>query len=341
MNLMRILKTSILLLLLVGASVAGFKYWETSIKPYESTENTYLKAHMSLISPRESGYVKSVHFENNQTVKAGDLLVTIDDADFKARLAEGEAQIQVEKSRIQSLETDKRTQQSHIDAQHADIVAAEADLDRAIKDLKRFGNLVREGAVSTQTHDTAQAAVKQARAQLDKVTSEHEEAERQLFGFDARINEAQARIKSVEASLQMARIALSHTRIHAPIDGTIGNRSVQVGQLVKPGVVLAYLIPAKGLYVEANFKETQIEHIRPGQPVDITVDAYPEQPFKGKVDSFAPASGSEFSLLPPENATGNFTKIVRRVPVKITFDPGTDLTQLRPGLSATARVRVQ
>ena len=341
MNLMRILKSLIFLLLLAGASLAGFKYWKTRIKPYESTENTYLKAHMSLISPRESGYVKSVHFENNQTVKAGDLLVTIDDADFKARLAEGESQIQVEKSRIQSLETDKRTQQSHIDAQHADIVSAEADLDRAIKDLKRFGNLVREGAVSTQTHDTAQAAVKQARAQLDKVTSAHEEAERQLSGFDARVNEAQARIKSVEATLEMARIALSHTRIYAPINGTIGNRSVQVGQLVKPGVVLAYLIPAKGLYVEANFKETQIEHMRPGQPVDITVDAYPDQPFRGKVDSFAPASGSEFSLLPPENATGNFTKIVRRVPVKITFDPGTDLTQLRPGLSATARVRVQ
>lgn len=341
MNLMRILKSLIFLSLLAGTSVAGFKYWETSIKPYESTENTYLKAHMSLISPRESGYVKSVHFENNQTVNAGDLLVTIDDADFKARLAEGESQIQVEKSRIQSLETDKRTQQSHIDAQHADIVAAEADLDRAIKDLKRFGNLVREGAVSTQTHDTAQAAVKQARAQLDKVTSAHEEAERQLSGFHARVNEAQARIKSVEASLEMARIALSHTRIYAPINGAIGNRSVQVGQLVKPGVVLAYLIPAKGLYVEANFKETQIEHMRPGQPVDITVDAYPDQPFKGHVDSFAPASGSEFSLLPSENATGNFTKIVRRVPVKITFDPGTDLTQLRPGLSATARVRVQ
>jgi membrane fusion protein (multidrug efflux system) len=298
MSLMRILKTIFFLSLLAGTSVVGFNYWETHIKPYESTENTYLKAHMSLISPRESGYVKSVHFENNQSVKAGDLLVTIDDA-------------------------------------------AEADLDRANKDLNRFSRLVREGAVSTQTYDTAQAAVKQARAQLDKVTSDHEEAERQLTGFDARINEAQARIKSVEASLEMARIALSHTRIYAPINGTIGNRSVQVGQLVKPGVVLAYLIPAKGLYVEANFKETQIEHMRPGQPVDITVDAYPDQPFRGKVDSFAPASGSEFSLLPPENATGNFTKIVRRVPVKITFDPGTDLTQLRPGLSANAKVRVQ
>jgi membrane fusion protein (multidrug efflux system) len=139
----------------------------------------------------------------------------------------------------------------------------------------------------------------------------------------------------------MTRIALSHTRIYAPIAGAIGNRSVQVGQLVKPGNVLAYLIPAEGLYVEANFKETQIEHMRPGQPVEITVDAYPHQPFSGRVESFAPASGSEFSLLPPENATGNFTKIVRRVPVRITFDAGTDLSGLRPGLSATAKVRVR
>ena len=341
MNPMRTLKTLIALSLLAGGSLAGFRYWQTEIKPYESTENTYLKAHMSLISPRESGYVKSVHFENNQTVKAGELLVTIDDADFRARVAEGESQIQVEKSRIQSLETDKRAQQSHINAQHADIAAAEADLDRANKDLKRFGRLVSEGAVSTQTNDTALAATKQARAQLDKVTSAHEEAERQLAGFDARINEARSRIRSIEASLETARIALSHTRIYAPIDGIIGNRSVQVGQLVKPGVILAYLIPDKGLYVEANFKETQIEHMRPGQSVDIDVDAYPDRDFKGKVDSFAPASGSEFSLLPPENATGNFTKIVRRVPVKILFDAGTDLTHLRPGLSATARVRVQ
>lgn len=338
---MRIPKLLLTLVLLVVATAGGFHYWRTAVHPYESTDNTYLKAHMALISPRESGYVKSVHFENNQKVQPGDLLVVIDDADFKAKVAEGEAQIQVQLAQIRSLETDKQVQQSRIREQRADIANAEADLERAEKDLKRFGNLVREGAVSTQTHDSAEAALKQARAMRDKVLSTHEEAERQQGAIDARISETRARIRSIEASLEMARIALAHTRIHAPIAGTIGNRSVQVGQLVKPGNVLAYLIPDQGLYVEANFKETQIEHMRPGQPVEIRVDAYPDARWRGHVDSFAPASGSEFSLLPPENATGNFTKIVRRVPVKIVFETDLDSSQLRPGLSAVAKVKVR
>ena len=336
-------KTKLFLILALPAVAAGggFHYWQTVIHPYESTDNTYLKAHMTQISPRESGYVKSVHFENNQRVQPGDLLVVIDDADFKARVAEGEAQIQVQRAEIHSLETDKRVQESRIQEQLADIATAEADLERAGKDLKRFVNLVREGAVSTQAHDTADAALKQARARHAKFLATQEEAERQLTALDARIGEARARIKSIEAALETARIALSHTRIHAPIAGAVGNRSVKVGQLVKPGTVLAYLIPDQGLYVETNFKETQIEQMRAGQPVEIEIDAFPDQGFQGRVDSFAPASGSEFSLLPPENATGNFTKIVRRVPVKISFAPGADTSRLRPGLSAIARVKVR
>ena len=338
---MRFLKTLLILAMLSGAAYGGFRYWYTAIRPYESTDNTYLKAHMTLISPRESGYVKSVHFVNNQAVKPGDLLVVIDDADFRAKVAESEANIQVEKAQIQSLLSDKKVQESRIRMQQAEIASAEADLERAGKDLRRFDNLVREGAVSSQTHDTASAAVKQARAQRDKFISANAEAQGGVAALDARIAEAEARIRSIRAGAEMSRIALSHTRIHAPIAGIVSNRSVQVGQLVKPGNVLAYLIPDRELYVEANFKETQIEFMRPGQPVDIEIDAFPDQHFNGVVDSVAPASGSEFSLLPPENATGNFTKIVRRVPVRITFDKWADFSQLRPGLSATARVRVK
>jgi len=338
---MRILKLLLILSLVLGAAAGGYTYWRRAFQPYESTENTYLKAHMSLISPRESGYIKAVHFEENQQVRPGDLLAVIDDADFRAQLAEGEARIQVEQAQIQSLESDKRVQRSQVQAREAEMAVAAADLERAAGDRKRFGNLVAEGAVSVQTRDAAEAAFRQAQARLDKGRFARDEAVSQLSALDARIGEAAARIKAVEASLATLRIALAHSRILAPIAGTIGHRSVQVGQYVKPGNVLAFLIPAEGLYVEANFKETQIEHMRPGQPVEITVDAFPDAPFKGRVDSFAPASGSEFSLLPPENATGNFTKIVRRVPVRIAFEPGADLGNLRPGLSATARVRVQ
>lgn len=162
----------------------------------------------------------------------------------------------------------------------------------------------------------------------------------QLDAIDARIEQSRARLGALVADLELAKIALSHTRITAPMDGVIGNRSVQVGQLVKPGNVLAYLIPNRDVYVEANFKETQIEAMRVGQPVDIEVDALSSQTFHGTISSFAPASGSEFSLLPSENATGNFTKIVRRVPVKIVFDSGTSTDLLRPGLSTTVKVRV-
>ena len=335
------LKRILLTITLLSVLAGGTAYWWTAIHPYESTDDTYLKAHMSLISSRETGYVTAVNFGNNQRVRPGDVLVVIDDADFKARVAEAEARIGVERAQIGTLETDKRVQSSRIGEQQAEIAAATADLARAAKDLKRFGNLASEGAVSAQTRDAADAAWKQARAQLDKFRSSREQAERQLVALDARIGEARARIKAAEATLEVARIALSHTQVVAPIAGIIGNRSVQVGQLVKPGNVLAYLVPEHGLYVEANFKETQLEKMQPGQPVDIAIDAFPDQHFTGRINSFAPASGAEFSLLPPENATGNFTKIVRRVPVKIDFEPGTDLAQLRPGLSATARVRVQ
>jgi membrane fusion protein (multidrug efflux system) len=327
-------------LILASAIALGIMYWLKEIRPFETTDNTYLKSHLSLISPKETGYVKEVLFEDNQKVMPGDLLVVIDDHDFRARAAQAEAQVLIEMAHIHTLETDKSTQSAKIRQQEANIAAAEADLERAAKDTKRFANLAAEGAVSAQTRDAADSALKQAAAQREKTLSARQEAESELASLEARIDETRARLKAAQSALELARIDLENTRIMAPIAGIIGNRSVQVGQLVKPGSVLAYLIPTDGLFVEANFKETQIGRMQPGQPVDILVDAYPDIRFEGTVDSFSPASGSEFSLLPPENATGNFTKIVRRVPVKIRFRPGTDLNRLKPGLSTVVKVRV-
>jgi membrane fusion protein (multidrug efflux system) len=295
---------------------------------------------MSLISPKETGYVKEVLFEDNQKVLPGDVLVVIDDHDFRARVAQAEAQVAEEMAHLQTLETEKRTQQAKIRQEDAGLAAAEADLERAARDLRRFGNLAAEGAVSAQTRDSADSGHKQAVAQRDKSRSARLEAQSQLASLDAQANETRARMKAAQSTLELARIDLANTRITAPFAGIIGNRSVQVGQLVQPGAGLAYLIPADGLFVEANFKETQIGRMQPGQAVDIRVDAFPDEVFEGVVDSFAPASGSEFSLLPPENATGNFTKIVRRVPVKIRFRPGSDLNRLRPGLSTVVKVKV-
>jgi len=330
---------TILILSLLVAGGTGF--WLKAIRPYETTDNAYLKAHTSVISPKESGYVKQVLFQDNQKVTAGDLLVVIDDHDFQAKVAQAEAQVALEKARIKTLETNKLTQEAKIRQETANIIASEAELEKASRDLKRFINLVEEGAVSSQTRDSAESAHKQANAQRDKVRSARQEAESQLAAWDAQIEETRARIKAAEASLELARIDLANTRIVAPFAGIIGNRSVQVGQLVKPGAALGFLIPSKDLFVEANFKETQISRIEPGQSVEIKIDAFPDQTFQGIVDSFAPASGSEFSLLPPENATGNFTKIVRRVPVKIAFQTSNDMSQLRPGLSTVVSIKVR
>jgi len=333
-------KKILIIALILTASAGGVLYWLQAVHPYESTDNAYLKAHTSLISPKESGYIKEVLFQDNQLVAQGDVLAVIDDHDFQAKLAQAEAQVLLEKAHIQTLETDKQTQGAKIRQESANIAASEADLERAAKDLKRFGNLAEEGAISTQTRDAAESTHKQASAQRDKVRSARQEAESQLAALDAQIEETRARLKAAEANLELARIDLANTRITAPMAGIIGNRSVQLGQLVRSGSVLGHLIPAQGLFVEANFKETQIARMRPGQPVEISVDAYPDQVFEGVVDSFAPASGSEFSLLPPENATGNFTKIVRRVPLKIAFKPSVDLSRLRPGLSTVIKVKV-
>lgn len=334
-------KTVWVSLLFLSSMAAGIAYWLKAVHPFETTDNTYLKAHISLISPKETGYVREVLFEDNRKVMPGDLLVIIDDHDFRARVAQAEAQVMIETAHIRTLEIDKHTQSAKIRQQEADIAAAEADFDRAAKDLKRFGNLAAEGAISAQTRDTAESAHKQAAARWEKARSARAEEQSELAALDARIAEAQARLKAAQAALELACIDLENTRITAPIGGIIGNRSVQVGQLVKPGSVLAYLIPTDGLFVEANFKETQIGEMQPGQPVEIEVDAFPGRRFEGTVDSFAPASGAEFSLLPPENATGNFTKIVRRIPVKILFRSGTDLSRLRPGLSTEVKVRVR
>lgn len=331
------------LLIFAGLMVLGagaIRYWFETVRPYETTDNAYIKAHLSLLSSKETGYVKEVLFQDNQRVKKGDVLTVIDDHEFKARVAEVSAEIAAATARIAALESEKRTQAARVREEEADIASASADHERSVRDLNRLDRLADAGAASAQALDNAKASFKQAKALLAKNRSAKEQVEIRLIALDAVIAETRATVQQAQARLELAQIDLENTRIAAPIDGIIGNRSVQVGQLLQPGSVLAYLIPADGLFVEANFKETQIEHMRIGQAASITVDAYPAALFEALVDSLAPASGSEFSILPAENATGNFTKIVRRIPVKLAFAAGTDLGLLKPGLSVQAKIRV-
>jgi membrane fusion protein (multidrug efflux system) len=339
--LVRVLFVLFAMAALVALAFAGMQYWRVEIVPYETTDNAYIRSHIAQVSPKIAGYVREVRFDDNQRVDAGDLLIVIDDAELRVQVARAEADVQVAAGRRATLEADRRVQEARIAEQAAVVEGAMATLEHARRDHARLRGLLSDGAVSVQSIDAADTAYRQAQAAVAQGRAAHNATASQIATLDARIAEADAAQRSAAAALELTRIELGHTRVYAPIGGVLGNRQVQVGQLVRPGAVLAQLVPAQELFVEANFKETQLEDMRNGQPAEIAIDAYPHTPLSGTVASTAPASGAEFSILPPENATGNFTKIVRRVPVKIAFASGTDTSLLKPGLSTRVKVRVR
>jgi len=322
------------------ALIAVIGYWLFERLKYETTDNAYLKTNIVLLSPKVQGYVTRLFIDDNQSVRQGDVLVVIDDRDYLARVTLAEANMNAVAAHIKSLQLMKISQQDHIGSAKANIVAAQVRAEQINKDLTRFKNLLKHGSATKQSLDSMQSRFKQAIAELSSLQSQLAESKNQLITLDADINEAQARFISTRAQWQLAKLDLSNTRVTAPVDGIIGHRGVQLGQLVRPGMTLAYLVENRKIWVLANFKETQLEELRIGQPVLITVDAYPNLQLQGKVDSFSPASGAEFSILPAENATGNFTKIVRRVPVKIVFDANSDTRLLKSGLSVEVKVKV-
>jgi membrane fusion protein (multidrug efflux system) len=332
---------SVLLILLIGVPlVSGIGYWLVERQHYEVTDNAYLRSNIVLISPRIQGYVTNIAINDNQAVKQNDVLLTIDDRDYLAKVLQAEADVNAEIAHIQRLRAMKTSQHAHIETAGANIVAVQARREQIQKDLQRFNNLIDRGSAAKQLLDKAQSESKQAAAELRGSQAAASAEHSQLATLDIEITETEARLENAQAQLTLAKIDLEHTQVKAPIDGVIGNRGVQIGQLVRPGVALASLVQNSKIWVEANFKETQLEYMRLGQPVTIKLDAYPDLELTGKVDSFSPASGSEFSVLPEENATGNFTKIVRRVPVKIAFDSAEHIQLLRPGLSAEVKVKV-
>ncbi len=338
---MKRLRTPILLLLVIIPAAVWFKSWLHDRQQYETTDDAYLKTDMLLISPKIEGYVTQLAISDNQTVKKGQLLVAIDDRDYQAKVAQAEAAVEAELAYSKRLLVLKSAQQAGLGTVQAQIVAAQAKLDPFAKDLHRFQVLTARGSAPVQMLDAIKAQSKQAAAEVKSQQAALTAQQRQVSSFDIEMAEVQARIKNAQAQLALAQLNREHTQIRAPMDGVIGNRGVQRGQFVRPGIPLAHLVATNKIWVEANFKETQLESMRVGQPVLIKVDAYPQIEFQGVVESFSPASGSEFSLLPSENATGNFTKIIQRLPVKIAFAKGSDLRLLKAGFSTEVRVKVR
>jgi len=325
-------------LVLVVVAYGGW-YWWTNWRFLQSTDDAYVQSDISLISPKIEGYIKEVRVEENQHVTGGQVLFVIDDSDFTAKVAQAKAAVDAEIASVATFETRHDHQVAMIGQAAAAVDSAQAEAERADLDQKRYVSLVASDVATKQRYETAQADAIKAQADLVRVKAALEAEKQQLAVLDAQKHEEQAKREQARAMLRLAQNDLDNTVIRAPVDGVVGNRAGQIGQYVKPGTQLLSLVPLPKVYVTANFKETQLTHMRPGQPVEISVDAYPDQVIQGTVESFAPASGAEFSLLPPDNATGNFTKIVQRVPVRIAVPTDGPLSALlRPGLSVVVNV---
>jgi membrane fusion protein, multidrug efflux system len=317
----------------------GGWYWWTTWRFLESTDDAYVASDVSVISPKVEGYIKEVRVRENQAVKKGDLLFVIDDSDFAAKVAQAQAAVATEEAAVATYASRLDLQKAMIAQAQASVAAAEADLVRTQQDFKRYAALMSTDFASRQRYDQAQADARKAAADAQKSHAALAAAQSQFGVLEAQRKEEEARLQQARANLRLADNDLDSTLIRAPISGIAGNRAGQVGQYVKPGTELLSLVPLPRVYVTANFKETQLTRMRPGQRAQVSVDAYPDHPLMGKVESFAPASGAEFSLLPPDNATGNFTKIVQRVPIRIGLPSEGPLARLlRPGLSVTVTV---
>jgi membrane fusion protein (multidrug efflux system) len=329
----------VVLALVLVAAAAGGGHWWTVGRFIQSTDDAFVQADISAVSPKIQGYVRDVPVVDNQEVKAGDVLVVIDDREFAAKLDQARATLEAQQAAIAMLATRRVWQQAMIDQADAAMAGAEAEQRRAQLELARQRDLARADVASRQKFETADADLHKADAALARAKAGLAAERDQLAMLDAQRKQEEARSHQAEAALRLAQNDLDDTIIRAPVDGVIGNKGVQVGQLVKAGTLLLAVVPLPQVYVVANFKETQLAGMHPGQQVSLTIDAIPGASLRGFIESFAPASGALFSLLPPENATGNFTKIVQRVPVRIALAPDEKLrSRLRPGLSAIVEV---
>jgi membrane fusion protein (multidrug efflux system) len=329
---------AVALLVLAAGGIGGWYWWEV-LRFRQSTDDAYIQSDVSVISPKVEGYIKKVKVADNQTVAEGAILFVIDDRDFKAKVAQAEAAVATAEATIATYESRLQLQQAMIGQAAAVLKSAEADLSRAQQDYKRYSTLMTSDFASRQRFEQAQADARKAEATLAKSRAAFAAEQNQLAVLQSQQREDEARVQQARANLQLAHNDLDNTVIRAPISGIAGNRAGQVGQYVKPGTQLLSLVPLPHVYVTANFKETQLTRMRPGQLAEVSIDAYPDSPLRGHIESFAPASGAQFSLLPPDNATGNFTKIVQRVPVRIALPADSPLAGLlRPGLSVTVTV---
>lgn len=326
-------------LLLLAAGIVGIVAWtwgRSSEVAY--TDNAYVRADITSLAPRVTGYVTAVEVRDHQAVRVGDVLFRIDDRDYRARLAQAQANLDAARARLANAAEEIELQRSLVRQAQAQRQTTLAERSLARKTSDRRRELVGAGAVSQALVDESDTAMSRAEAGVS-ASSATVEAQRQKIDVLATQQQAAAAaVAQAEAARELARIDLENTIVRAPVSGVIGNRQVRVGRLVAPGTPLLDIVPVAEIFVVANFKETQLEHLRPGAPARIEVDGYPGVTISGVVDSLAPGSGSAFSLIPADNATGNFVRVVQRVPVKIRLRGNPLPGRLVPGLSARVEI---
>ncbi|MXN18924.1 HlyD family efflux transporter periplasmic adaptor subunit [Pseudooceanicola sp. GBMRC 2024] len=331
-----------LLVILIAALAAGGWWgysWWTEGRFLESTDDAYIQADQVEVSPKVTGYVDQVLVQDNADVKAGDVLVKIDASDYQAALEQAQAQKTSAEADLVRSQAEHDRSETMVDQAEAQVESAQSKADFAQSQVDRYAPLVKTGAATaeqmaqmTSTRDESAAQVKVAQTQLASSKAAVATAE-------AAIGQAKAGVVQAEAQLRRAQLDIDHTTVRAAIDGKIGDRSVQKGQLVQNGTQLMTIVPMTDLYLAANFKETQLADMKVGQDVTLEVDALPGQELHGKIESFSPGTGARFALLGSQNATGNFTKIVQRVPVRISIKTSPEvMARLIPGMSVTATV---
>jgi len=304
----------------------------------QTTDNAYVRGQVTIISPQLTGYVAEVAVQDYQKVKAGELLVRIDDRIYQQKLQQAKATLAEQKAALANSEQKRRSDEAKIRLSQAQVESAEAVLKAAEANWKRVEPLVKRGIATQRDADQARASLDEARAALSQAQAAMDVARQDLASTLVNRQSLEAAVEGAEAAVRLAEIDLQNTRIVAPQDGRLGEVGARVGQYVSAGTQLMALVPEK-VWVVANFKETQLPHMEVGQPVTFTVDALEHRRLTGRIERFSPAAASEFSVIKTDNATGNFTKVVQRVPVRIAIDPGQELAdRLVPGMSVVVSV---
>lgn len=340
-NKKKVIFPAILGLVLIGAiifTVKEYYYYQS----HEETDNAQIDADISPVIARVSGYVKEIRFEDNQFVHKGDTLVLLDDRDFRIKLQQAEAALNAAKQNVTVSQSAIAEAKAGMATIQANIEAAKVRLWKAQQDYERYDNLYKDHAITKAQFDAAKAEKEAAEANLSAAQSQTPVLRSRVSTSQDQATATASNIALREADVDFAKLQLTYTAITAPCSGIISRRTIQLGQLVQQGQPLFSVVDMTGLYVTANFKETQMEDLKIGEQVDVIVDAYADKPLKGTVESFSGATGAKFSLLPPDNATGNFVKVVQRVPVRIQLKQKDSLiTDLRPGMSVKVVVHTK